>query len=68
MDQEIINREAAGTPGLTLAVIAMACFWIYRFWVVGLPALPGNLRFAGLCAAALLSFRRQRSFSFTQSG
>lgn len=53
MDEEVVRLMIAGTPGLTLLIIVMGCFWIYRFWVVGWSAWTGNLRVAAYCAIAL---------------
>lgn len=59
-DPEIVQLTVGGTPGLTLLIIAMLLFWLYRFWRIGLAAWSGNLRLAafaamGIGAAALVS-------------
>ena len=38
---------------MTLTILGMIGFWIYRFSVIGWPAWHGNLRIAALCAAGL---------------
>lgn len=43
----------AGTPSLTILILALVGFWIYRFWILGWAAVGGNLRIAAFAAAAL---------------
>jgi hypothetical protein len=43
----------AGTPSLTLLVLALLGLWIYRFWMLGWAALPGNLRVVALATGGL---------------
>lgn len=42
-----------GTPSLTILILALLAFWVYRFWVVGWTAIGGNLRIAALVAIGL---------------
>lgn len=44
---------AAGTPLLSILIIGIIGFSVYRFWVVGWPAWTGNLRLAAVCAFVL---------------
>lgn len=53
MDRDVMQAMVAGTPGLSLLVLAVLGMWIFRFWILGWAALPGNLRFAALAAAGL---------------
>lgn len=53
VDEQVIAAMVAGTPGLTTLVLAVLALWIYRFWMLGWSALPGNLRCASLAAAGL---------------
>ena len=53
IDEEVLRMMMVGTPGLTLLIMALVCFWIYHFCVVGWPAWTGNLRLAALCAIGL---------------
>lgn len=49
-DSEILRLRVGGTPMLTLAILALLLFWIYRFWRIGWIAWSGNLRAAALLA------------------
>lgn len=53
MDEDVVRKMVAGTPGLTLLILGLVGFSIYRFWIVGWPAWSGNLRLVALCAGAL---------------
>ena len=53
MDHDVAKAMIAGTPSLTLLIIAMLAFWGWRFWQLGTPAWSGNIRFAALVAAGL---------------
>jgi len=48
-----MRAMVAGTPSLTLLVLALLGLWIYRFWMLGWAALPGNLRVVALAAGGL---------------
>ena len=48
-----MRAMVAGTPSLTLLVFALLILWIYRFWILGWAALPGNLRVVVLVAGGL---------------
>lgn len=54
---EIDARVAAlmmhGTPGLSVVILALAGLTIYRFWILGWAAWPGNLRAAARAAVVL---------------
>jgi len=53
MDQQVLRAVAMGTPSLTLLILGMLGFWIYRFWILGWTAFPGNLRILALIAGGL---------------
>jgi hypothetical protein len=44
---------AAGTPGLSLLVIAILVFGGWRFWQIGLEAWHGNARLIAFAAMGL---------------
>lgn len=53
IDEEVLRRMMMGTPSLTLLVLAVAGFWVYRFWHLGWVAWGGNLRTVSLVAVVL---------------
>jgi hypothetical protein len=53
IDERVAALMMHGTPGLSLALLALAGLSIYRFWVLGWAAWPGNLRVAALAAIVL---------------
>jgi hypothetical protein len=53
VDEEVMKAIVAGTPGLTLLLLGLLVLWIYRFWILGWAALPGNFRIAALIAVGL---------------
>lgn len=53
MDEQVLRANLTGTPSLTLLVLALLVLWIYRFWILGWAALPGNLRVAALAVGGL---------------
>jgi hypothetical protein len=52
-DEQVMRAAVVGTPSLTLLVLALLALWIYRFWILGWTALPGNLRVVALAAGGL---------------
>ena len=52
-DDRVIWGMAARTPSLTILVLALSGFSIYRFWLLGWDALPGNLRLIAFIGGGL---------------
>lgn len=42
-----------GTPSRTIFMVALLGLWLYRFWLLGWAALPGNLRVAAFVCVCL---------------
>lgn len=53
IDTQVMQATMTGTPSLTILILAILGFWGYRFWILGWPALVGNLRIAAMAAAVL---------------
>ena len=50
---ELCRYIAGGAPSLTLLLIGLSAFSIYRFWILGWAAIGGNLRLAAFVAICL---------------
>jgi len=53
IDERVVRGRIGGVPLLTLLIIVLLIFSIYRFWVIGWSAITGNIRVIALAGIFL---------------
>jgi len=53
VNQKILVRLVKVTPGLTLLIIGLLIMWVFRFWILGWSAFPGNIRFTAFLGISI---------------
>jgi len=48
VDERVVRGKIGGVPLLTLLIIGLLIFSIYRFWIIGWSAITGNIRVIAL--------------------